>query len=114
MSDTRNVKFIQYLSFAKNEANQKPVLFLPTNDIKVGLCHGLPILVMSPAGVSPCVPHLHVLDQQGVDLVVEVQKFVSLPRFYHLTILHPVYRKRVVKVLHKKYLLVAKETLILL
>lgn len=114
MSDTSNVKFIQYLSFHKNEANQKPLLFLPTNDIKVGLCHGLPILVVSPAGVSPCVPHLHILDQQGVDLIVEVQEFVALPGFYHLTILHPVYRQHVLKVLHEKYILVAKETLILL
>lgn len=95
MSDSWYVKFIQYLSFYKNEANQKPVVFLPTNDIKVGLCHGLPILVVSPAGVSPCVPHLHVLDQQGVDLIVEVQKFVAVSRFYHLTILHPVNRQHV-------------------
>lgn len=100
--------------FTKNEANQKSMLFLPTNDIKVGLCHGLPILVVSPAGVSPCVPHLHILDKQGIDLIVEVQEFVALPGFYHLTILHPVYRQHVLKVLHEKYILVAKETLILL
>ena len=84
-------------SYHTESSNQISLLFLPTNDIEVSLCHGLSILVVSPAGVTSSVPHLHILDQQRVDLIVKVQQLVPLSRFNHLSILHPVYRQHTVK-----------------
>lgn len=78
--------------FIKNEVNQKLMLFLFINDIKVGFCYGFFIFVVSLVGVLFCVFYFYVLDQQGVDFIVEVQEFVAFFGFYYFIIFYFVYR----------------------